>query len=121
MQSGRSRGQSGASLPKPLPRLVDAGPKQFVNVDDADRPAVLDHESPFIVPIVVDEGRVRRPPLSLGDNADSGGTRRDTRRRQAYAAVVLPPLPIGPYAARETRPASTRMAMPTKGLLGGDG
>ena len=48
MQSGRSRGQSGASLPKPLPRLVDAGPKQFVNVDDADRPAVLDHKSPLL-------------------------------------------------------------------------
>ena len=66
MQSGRSRGQSGASLPKPLPRLGDAGPKQIVNVDDADRPAVLNHEFPFIVPIVVDEGRCASPHLSLG-------------------------------------------------------
>lgn len=88
MQSGRYRGRSGASLPKPLPRLGDAGPKQIVNVDDADRPAVLDHEQRG------DRRRVDQLQRGAGEEVGRGGLR--FRRHDLGGALVEQPSAVPP-------------------------
>lgn len=88
MQSGRYRGRSGASLPKPLPRLGDAGPKQIVNVDDADRPAVLDHEQRG------DRRRVDQLQCGAGEEVGRGGLR--FRRHDLGGALVEQPSAVPP-------------------------